>query len=98
MKKLNKQTCIEIYQCIFETLTTVLMNSESKLSNESVNYLAQQYYDAILINNNQELDPNIFTQRASLNNINTQEVALLSFMFEGTDFNFPIVEELKRRS
>jgi hypothetical protein len=62
-----------------------------------MNYLAQQYYDSIKINNKHELDPNIFTQRAKLENIKTKEVALLAVMMRGTDFIIPLVQEIKRR-
>lgn len=97
-KSLNLATCYEIYKSIFDTLAEVFETSNVQISNESMNYLSQQYYDSILINENQELDPNIFTQRAKLENIETKELALLAVMLNGTDFSIPILLEVKRRN
>jgi len=97
-EKLNTSTCSEIYQDIFFTLTELFKESEAPLSNESVNFLAQMYYDAITVNGNQELDPNIFTQRAKLSNIQTKEVALMATMMNGTPFAALLIAEVKRRS
>jgi len=63
-----------------------------------MNYLAQQYYDGILINNTHELDPNIFSERARLDNITTKEIALMAMMLNGTDFAVPLIMEVKKRS
>jgi hypothetical protein len=52
----------------------------------------------MLINGTQELDPNIFTQRAKLENIETRELALMALTLNGTDFTIPIIQEVKRRS
>lgn len=97
-RMLNRTTCLEIYSSIFETLSELFKNTSMPLSNESANYVAQQYYDSVLINNTHELDPNIFTQRAKLENIETKELALLTMLFEGTDFRIPVMLEIKRRS
>jgi hypothetical protein len=56
------------------------------------------YYDSININETQELDPNIFTQRASLKNIETKEIALMAVMLNGTEFAVPFISEVKQRS
>lgn len=95
---LNRSTCIEIYNDIFFTLSEVIKTAATPLSNESVNFLAQMYYDSININETQELDPNIFTQRASLKNIETKEIALMAVMLNGTEFAVPFISEVKRRS
>lgn len=102
LKKFNGKsndlvTSVEIYQEIFETLAELMETSNVQITNESMNYLAQQYYDGVLINDNQELDPNIFTQRAKLENIETKEIALLAVMLSGTDFAVPLIAEIKRR-
>lgn len=97
-EKLSTTTCSEIYQDIFFTLSELFKESKTPLTNESVNFLAQMYYDAITINGNQELDPNIFTQRAKLTNIHTKEVALMATMMSGTPFAVPLIAEVKRRS
>lgn len=97
-KTLNVLTCTQIYTEIFECISEIIKETEMPLCNESVNYIAQQYYDAVLINNNQELNPNIFTQRAKLENIQTKEIALLAMMFKGTDFSLPLLAEIKKRS
>jgi hypothetical protein len=95
---LNSLTCTKIYEAIFNSLTSVFENSQVPLTNESMNYVAQQYYDSILINNTQELDPNIFTERAKLENISTKELAFLAVLLQQTDFRKPILDEIKKRS
>lgn len=100
-QKLNKETCIEIYQDIFYTLSEIAKEAQTPLSNESVNLLAQMYYDSISLSTSagpMELDPNIFSQRAKLENIPTKELALLATMMNGTPFAAPLIGEIKRRS
>ena len=97
-QKLDRSTCIEIYSDIFFTLSEVIKTASTPLCNESVNFLAQMYYDSISINETQELDPDIFTQRAKLENIETKELALMAVMLNGTDFAIPFISEVKRRS
>jgi len=96
--KLNREACTSIYQDIFFTLSEVIKEASVPLSNESVNFLAQMYYDAVSINETQELDPNIFSQRAKLENIETKEIALMAVMMNGTPFASPFIAEVKRRS
>lgn len=97
-RKLDLSVCTKIYQSIFDSLVQVFQGSNVNITNESMNYLAQQYYDAVEINGRHELDPDIFTQRAKLENIETKELALLATMMRGTDFIIPLVAEIKRRS
>ena len=97
-RDLNLVTCVEIYSTIFETLVEVIQEAQLPITNEGMNYLAQQYYDGIKINGTQELDPEIFTQRAKVENIETKELALLAVILNGTDFAFPLLEEIKKRS
>lgn len=97
-RDLNLVTCIEIYTTIFETLVDVVAETELPISNEGVNFLAQQYYDGVQINGNQELDPDIFTQRAKLENIETKELAIIAVVLSGTDFALPVLAEIKKRS
>ena len=95
---LNKETCLEIYQDIFYTLSEVVKQSNTPLGNESVNLLSQMYYDSISVNGNQELDPGIFTKRASTNEIPTNELALMATMMNGTPFGDVFISAVKRRS
>lgn len=97
-KSLDLVTCVQIYQTIFESLVEVFEMAETGLTNEAMNYLAQQYYDSVLINGREELNPNIFTQRAKMEAISTKELALLAVMLNGTDFAVPLIQEVKRRS
>lgn len=97
-KKLDLVVSLEIFQMIFSSLIEVFETANVGLTNEAMNYLAQQYYDAVLVNGREELDPNIFTQRAKLENIETKELALLAVMLNGTDFALPIIAEIKKRS
>jgi hypothetical protein len=97
-KDLNKETCISIYTTIFESLQQVFEESGSGISNEALNWIAQEYYDAVKINQNNDLDPNIFTQRAKIDQIETKELALMAMMFKGTPFAVPLVSTIKKRS
>ena len=97
-EKLDSSVCTEIYQDIFFTLTEVIKEAKTPLSNESVNLLSQMYYDSIVVNGNQELDPNIFTQRAKIDNIPTRELALLATMMHGSPFASILVHAVKKRS
>jgi hypothetical protein len=97
-KSLNLVTCTDIYTTIFEAMTDVIRAAELPLSNEAANWLSQTYYDGILVNGNQELDGEIFTKRASLDNLPTSEITLMAVLLNGTDFALPLIEEVKRRS
>ena len=97
-KDLDKTACIRVYQTIFETTIELIQAGNIEISNESVNYLAQQYYDGALLNNGHELDPSIFSQRAKLDGVPTNELALLSVLLKGTDFMIPVVKMLKQRN
>jgi hypothetical protein len=96
--KLDYSTCTNIYVDIFNAFTEILSQVNTGLSNESVNYIAQQYYDSVRINGHQELDPKIFEKRAYLYTIPTNELGLLAVMLRDTDFVYPIIQELKKRS
>jgi len=97
-KPLTHAACLEIYQTIFNVISDVFQKTEIGITNEMMNYVAQCYYDCIQINQTQELDPNIFTQRAKLENINTDGLAFLATLLKGTDMFWPILAELKKRS
>ena len=97
-KNLDSSTCTEIYTDIFDTFVTLFEESKAPLSNESVNLISQMYYDSITVNSNQELDPNIFNQRASTKSVETKELALLATMFNKTPFASVFISEIKRRS
>jgi len=97
-RDLNLLECTKIYQVIFESFVDVFKASNVQISNESMNYVAQQYYDGTLINGKHELDPEIFDKRAKLENIETKEIALLVTMLRGTDFALPLLHEIRQRS
>jgi hypothetical protein len=92
-------TCVEIYTIIFNVLGDIFAQSKAPIGNEAVNYLAQMYYDGVVLNGREDkLNPNIFTQRAKLEDIPTKELALLSVMLSGTEFAIPFIQEVKKRS
>ena len=97
-QKLDSSVCTAIYQDIFETFVDVFQEAKIEIGNEAVNMVCQMYYDAVTINGNQELDPNIFTQRASVKNVETKELALLATLFSKTPFAVPFIAEIKKRS
>lgn len=96
--KFDSSTCLMIYSDIFNSLLEIFCKSNVKLCNESVNFLAQMYYDSIELNGGQVLDPNIFTQRAKLDNIETRELALMAMLMTKSPFAIPFVAEVKHRS
>lgn len=99
-KNLDLVACVDIYQTIFDCLVEVFKTAGIGLTNESTNYLAQQYYDSVIVNDHddhEELNPNIFTRRAKMENIETKELALLAVMLNHTDFAIPLIQEIKRR-
>jgi hypothetical protein len=97
-RKLNAETCNLIYQDVFNCFVDLFKNAEIKLSNEAMNLISQMYYDSISINDTQELDPNIFTQRATTKNVETKELAMLASFFNGTPFAGVFIGEIKRRA
>lgn len=97
-QKFDKAACMEIYGDIFYTLSEIIKESQTPLSNEAVNMLSQMYYDAVTVNGNQELDPTIFTKRAKTEEIPTHELALMATMMNGTPFGDFFIEAVKRRS
>jgi hypothetical protein len=97
-EKFDRTSCLEIYQDIFYTLTEVFKQSDAPLENEAVNLLAQMYYDTVTINGNQELDPDIFTQRAKFENVPTKQLALLATMMRDTPFSPIFISEVRRRN
>jgi hypothetical protein len=99
--KLDRATCMEIYNDIFFSITEVLNESQAPLQNESANLLSQMYYDCVTLQTSagpMGLDPTIFDKRASMDNIPTKELALLASMVSGSPFAIPIISEVKRRS
>lgn len=96
--KLDSQTCIEIYKDIFDTVLEVFRESRVDVSNEAVNLLSQMYYDSVKINAREDLDPNIFTSRAKIENVSTKELAMLASLFSGTPYGDIFVYSTKRRS
>lgn len=97
-RSMDRTTCSEIYEKIFETLTDLFREVKAPIDNEAANYVAQAYYDGILIKGQHELDPTIFDKRAKLENIPTSELVVMAVMLENTDFKLPIVAEIKKRS
>ena len=97
-KNLNKETCLLIYQDIFFTLSDIFREAGTPLDNEAVNLMSQMYYDSITVNGNQELDPNIFSQRAKFELVPTKQLALMAKMFNNTPFAQIIISAIKKRT
>ena len=97
-QKFDRTTCMEIYGDIFFSLSELFKESQTPLNNESVNLLSQMYYDAVTVNGGQELDPNIFTKRAKIDEIPTNELALMATMLSGTPFGDFFISSIKKRS
>lgn len=100
-QSLNREICSEIYQDIFFTLSEIIKEAGTPLNNEAVNLLAQMYYDSVDLQTTSGpmgLDPNVFTQRAKLENVPTNELVLLGTMMSGTPFGDVFIGAVKRRS
>lgn len=101
-QRFDSTTCKLIYQDMFECIVDVFQESGASLSNESVNLVAQMYYDSVTVKDNcgapQVLDPNIFDKLAKTENIETRELAMLATMFNGTPFAPIFIHAVKRRS
>lgn len=89
---------LQVYNEIFSTLETVVTNSNINICNESLNYFAQTFYDSVTINGSEGLDPNIFTKKAKLENIDSKNLKYLLILLKGTTFSIPVIQELKRRN
>jgi hypothetical protein len=96
--KLNKETCMQIYGDIFYALSEVFEKVGTPLDNEAVNLLSQMYYDSVTVNGNQELDPDIFTQRAKFENIPTKQLALMCTMYTNTPFAPIFISQIRKRN
>lgn len=98
--RLTKENCLKFYSTIFNSFVEVFKKTNIQITNESMNWIAQSFYDSITINGSidQGLDPNIFDKRASLDNIETKELILLAMLLKGSDLIRPLVWTIKRRS
>lgn len=98
---LNDKVFMEIYVMIFNTFVEVFQQANVQLSNEAMNYVAQQYYDMLSFNDSVELkaNPNIFDKRAKLEDIKTPDIALLATFFRDSPHLYiPMYKEIKKRS
>jgi len=98
---LNRTTCIAIYSKIFETIQEIVLNVpqlSGVLSNDAINFIAQAYYDMLTVNDTQELDPKIFTQRVFPFSLTTPELQVLTVLLRNTPIAAELVATLKKRS
>lgn len=95
--KVDDSTASRVYQAIFNVFEEVLGNAKLKITNEAMNYVAQMYYDTIEYAPGQGFNPNIFTQRAKLENIPTSDILILVTVLKGSIFAVPLFHEFKRR-
>jgi hypothetical protein len=97
-EKLDRATCIEIYSDIFYSFSELFKNSEIELSNESVNLLSQIYYDTVKVNGTQDLDPEIFSKKASFDEVSSKDLSIISALFSGSDIGALFYYHLKKRT
>lgn len=93
---LNRITCMRMYEEIFMTFKEIFDEAELGISNETMNYISQMYYDSIQIGPH-ELDHEIFTQRARMSDISPLELRVLLMLFKDTQFGAEFALEIKRR-
>lgn len=97
-QSLTDTRCSEIYQVIFNTIADTFAASNVEIPNEAMNFIAQNFYDNVKINGTQELNPHIFTKRATVENMTTKTLAFLVVAFRGSDLANQCAHEIKRRS
>jgi hypothetical protein len=96
-QSLNKQTCFMMYQSIFNSVVEVFSQAKVNVSNEFMNYVSQQFYLDVRVNDNVRLDPNIFTKLAKVTELNDFDLRVAASLFQGTHFFKPVYDELKKR-
>jgi len=97
-RKPDVGTSIEAYTIIFNVVTEIMTQTKAGMTNEAMNYIAQQLYDCVTFNEHGDLDPNIFTQRAKLEKISTKELVVIATIFSGNILAAPVIKEIKQRS
>lgn len=75
-KDLTAALHYEIYETIFNVVKEVMLNANAGVTNEFINFVAQHVYDNISLGGNNRLDPNIFSQRATVENLTKGEILL----------------------
>lgn len=93
--------CLEIYLEIFKTIEEIILNVPKfaeKATHDCVNFIAQAYYDMILLNNSETLNPNIFDKRVKVSDLSNTDLVLCSPFLQGTDVFAEIAITLKKRS
>lgn len=95
--QLTKDVCTQIFLEVFEVMREVCERANVKIGNEAMNYLSQEYYLSLVINEAHELDPNIFSQLAKLENIPTVDIATMVVFMSGTPMAIPLITEIKKR-
>jgi hypothetical protein len=100
-ESLSRDVYISIYGDIFLSLQEIVLNVPQLakiISHDGMNFLAQAYYDMILLNGHQPLDPNIFSKRIYASDLSTQELHVLMPLFAETPIAQEIYVTLKKRS
>jgi len=95
---LNHASCLMIYHEIFNTCVEVFNETNVSISNEAMNYIAQQYYDSVLVNGQYPLDPNVFDKRASVKEIATKELTIIATILGANDMSVETIMEIRHRS
>lgn len=75
-RDINSALFLEAYQIIFGAVSEVMQTANAGVSNDFVNFVSQHIYDCISIGGDQRMDPNIFTQRARIEDLSTGEILL----------------------
>jgi len=97
---LTSEVCAKIYVSMFESvneLVGMVPELKKNLDEQSVNFIAQGYYDLIEVNG-QTLDPNVFTKRVKVTELSTRQLALVGLLFVDTPILSEIMVTLKKRS
>ncbi len=76
----------EIYEAIFNVVKEVVLTANAGVSNAFVNYVSQRIYLSLSIGGDQGLNPNIFTQLVTPDELSKGEILLaIPLMLKDTD-------------
>lgn len=97
-QSLTRDTAMRMYQDICNEVIEIVKACSLPINNDSVNWLAQAYYDGIRLGGGHRLPEDIFTQRPTLKDLPTKDIVTLMAMVRQTGFFVELAEEMRARS
>jgi GrpB-like predicted nucleotidyltransferase (UPF0157 family) len=97
-RKCDRQTMMELYGTIFNSIADIFLQSKVKMSNETMNFVAQCYYEDVEINGRNEIDKMIYTQKAKIESVPNHELVILTKLWKDHVYAKIFVQALKSRN